>query len=72
MKKGDVIASVAQPIAKGIDWAFNTDLQNCAGCNKMKVDLNSGKNLSDALFDRFWPQPKENNNAVRTHKTNRS
>jgi hypothetical protein len=58
MKKGDVIASVAQPIAKGIDWMLDTDLQNCAGCKKMIVDLNSGKSLADSMYDRFWPQPK--------------
>jgi hypothetical protein len=70
MKKGDVIASVAQPIAKGIDWILDTDLQNCAGCNKMKTNLNAGMNLADAFFDRFWPsQPEENNNAIRNIET---
>jgi hypothetical protein len=59
MKKGDAIASVAQPIAKVSDYFLGTNLQNCAGCKKMIVDLNSGKSLSDAMYDRFWPQPKE-------------
>jgi hypothetical protein len=74
MKRGDAIASVAQPIAKGIDWALNTDLQNCSGCNKIKSNLNAGMSLADALYDRFWPsQPKKNNNnAIHNHETNRS
>jgi hypothetical protein len=71
MKKGDVITVIAQPIAKGIDWALNTDLSNCTGCKTMGTNLNNGMNLADAFFDRFWPQPKENN-AVHSDETNSS
>jgi hypothetical protein len=59
MKKGDVIAAVAQPIVKGIDAVLGTDLQNCSGCKKMQRDLNMGMSLADAFFDRFWPQKKD-------------
>jgi hypothetical protein len=72
MKKGDVIAIAAQPIAKGIDWALNTDLSNCSGCKTMRTDLNNGKNLGDAIFDRFWPKQKEEQYAIRGNETNSS
>lgn len=61
MKKGDAIAVVAQPIARTIDWAFHTDLQNCSGCKKMQQNLNTGMSLADAFYDRFWPQKKDEN-----------
>jgi hypothetical protein len=66
MKKGDVIASVAQPFAKGIDWALNTDLSNCAGCKTMITNLNAGMPLWEALYDRFWPSQQEEQNAIRS------
>jgi hypothetical protein len=59
MKKGDAIATVAQPIARSIDAVFGTDLQNCSGCKKMQHNLNMGMSLADSFFDRFWPQKKE-------------
>jgi hypothetical protein len=62
MKKGDVIASVAQPIAKVSDYFLGTDLQNCAGCNKMKTNLNAGMSLADAFYDRFWPTKQKMEN----------
>ena len=60
MKKGDAIAVVAQPIARGFDTIFGTDIQNCGGCDQMQTNLNAGMSLADAFFDRFWP--KETNN----------
>jgi hypothetical protein len=73
MKPGDAIATVAQPIAHGIDRLFGTDVANCSGCNRMKNNLNAGMNLSEAIFDRFWPQTnKETNNAVRDNEADSS
>jgi hypothetical protein len=61
MKKGDVIASVAQPIAKVSDYFLGTDLQNCGGCKKMQDNLNAGTPLWEALRDRFWLRTETNN-----------
>ena len=55
MKKGDVISVIAKPVAKVVDAVFGTDIQHCAGCDKMQKDLNSGKRFADAIYDRFWP-----------------
>jgi hypothetical protein len=61
MKTGDVIATVAQPFAWTVDSVFGTDWQNCNGCHQMRNNLNSGMNLADAFYDRFWPQPENGN-----------
>lgn len=37
---GDVVHAVAHPIAVVADTLFKTDLQNCPGCAKRRVDLN--------------------------------
>lgn len=37
---GDVVAMIAQPIAKGIDAMLGTRLQNCGGCGKRQRNLN--------------------------------
>jgi len=37
---GDVVASIAQPIAKVIDFVAGTDLQNCNKCQQRKEALN--------------------------------
>lgn len=37
---GDLVASVAQPIARGIDSIFGTNIQNCGGCKKRQQTLN--------------------------------
>ena len=55
MKTGDAIATIAQPIANGIDWIFGSDIRNCSGCKQTQNNLNAGMNLADAIFDRFWP-----------------
>jgi hypothetical protein len=60
MKKGDVIASVAKPIARGIDYMLGTNVQGCSGCNQMQTNLNSGMSLADAFYDRFWPKNTNN------------
>jgi len=59
MKKGDVIAVVAKPIAKGLDRFLYTNWSNCNGCNQMQNNLNAGMSLADAFFDRFWPKTNE-------------
>lgn len=61
--RGTRVATIAKPIAKGLDAVLGTDFQNCAGCHKMEANLNAGMSWSDAIWDRFWPssQPKEKN-----------
>lgn len=43
---GDVVAMVAQPIAKGLDKVLGTDLQNCGGCKKRQDALNKAMPLN--------------------------
>ena len=38
---GDLVAKVAQPIAKGIDSVVGTDIQHCGGCKKRQEALNN-------------------------------
>jgi hypothetical protein len=60
MKTGDAIASVAQPVAKTIDYWLGTDIQNCGGCHKMQQNLNAGMSIADSFYDRFFkPEQKE-------------
>lgn len=37
---GDLVAKVAQPIAKGLDRIFGTNIQGCGGCKKRQEKLN--------------------------------
>jgi len=37
---GDVVHAVAHPIAAAADKLLGTDLQNCPGCTKRRVDWN--------------------------------
>jgi hypothetical protein len=37
---GDVVATVAQPIARTIDRIAGTDIQNCPGCKQRRETLN--------------------------------
>ena len=37
---GDVVAKVAQPVAKAIDAVAGTNLQNCGGCKARQEKLN--------------------------------
>jgi len=50
-KLGDLVHSVAQPIAKGIDSALGTNMEGCSGCAKRRQILND---FSDKLYDKFW------------------
>jgi hypothetical protein len=40
LRLGDLVESVAKPIAQAIDFVFKTDLQNCKGCEERKEWLN--------------------------------
>ena len=37
---GDMVHKIAQPIARTIDGALGTDLQNCGGCKNRRAALN--------------------------------
>ena len=37
---GDIVAAVAQPIARAFDRLAGTDLTNCQGCARRKEALN--------------------------------
>jgi hypothetical protein len=43
---GDLVASVAQPIAKAIDRVAGTNIQHCGGCKRRQAALNA---LGDKL-----------------------
>lgn len=47
---GDVVHSVANPIAKAIDWVAGTDIENCEKCKKRREFLNR--------FELFKKRPK--------------
>jgi len=64
MKTGDAIATFAQPIARGIDAVFGTNIRNCPGCKRMQHNLNMGMNLADAFYDRFWNNNNKGNNTM--------
>ena len=38
---GDIVAKVAQPIAKGLDKVLGTNIQGCGGCKKRQEKLNN-------------------------------
>ena len=38
---GDVVAAVAQPIARAIDAVAGTDIQHCRGCAARREKLNA-------------------------------
>lgn len=38
---GDVVAAVAQPIAKAIDLVAGTDIEHCGGCADRRRALNA-------------------------------
>jgi hypothetical protein len=54
MKRGDTIASVAQPIARGIDAVIGTNVAGCSGCKQMQENLNSGMSLVDSIYERWF------------------
>ena len=51
---GDKIASIATPIARGIDAVAGTNVAGCSGCKKMKENLNSGMSVTDAIYERWF------------------
>ncbi len=59
MKTGDVIASIAQPIALGIDAVVGTGIKNCSSCQKMKNNLNAGMSVTDAIYERWFKAKQE-------------
>ena len=44
---GDLVAKVAQPIAKVIDKIFKTNVRNCGGCKKRQDKLNELLPIND-------------------------
>lgn len=58
MKPGDAIATVAQPIARGIDWMFGTDIQNCTGCSERQSMLNEGR-YADAFYNFLFGKTQQ-------------
>jgi hypothetical protein len=60
MRLGDAAATVFQPIARGIDATFGTDLQNCAGCKGRQARLNQ---ISDEIFTLLSWRAKSNDNS---------
>ncbi len=54
MQFGDKIAVVAQPIAKGVDNIFGTNIAGCGGCKKMQQNLNAGMSISNAVIERWF------------------
>ena len=58
MKKGNAIATVAQPIARGVDAVFGTNIAGCSSCKQMRDNLNSGMSFSQALLERFKRKEK--------------
>jgi hypothetical protein len=61
MKTGDAIATIAQPIARGIDYVLGSNIQGCNGCNRMRENLNAGMSLSDAIYERWFKAKQEGN-----------
>lgn len=54
MKLGDAIATVATPIARGIDAVAGTNVSGCSGCKKMRDNLNAGMSVQDAIYERWF------------------
>jgi hypothetical protein len=57
MKPGDAIATVAQPIAHGIDTLFGTDIAGCTSCQERKDLLNQGEYIR-AFYTFFKSKSK--------------
>ncbi len=54
MRTGDVVHTVANPLAKGIDAVLGTKVAGCAGCKKMRENLNQGMSVADAIYERWF------------------
>lgn len=59
MNLGDVLATVAQPIARGIDAVAGTNIAECSGCKKMRDNLNQGMSVTDAIYERWFKAKQE-------------
>lgn len=59
MNKGDLIAIIANPTSRAIDWLLGTDIHNCAGCKSMQSNLNQGMSLTDAAIARWFSNKKQ-------------
>jgi hypothetical protein len=59
MKTGDAIATVAQPIARTIDYFLGTDVAGCNGCKGMQNNLNQGMSLADAVIARWFSSKQQ-------------
>ena len=47
---GDVAAAIANPIARGLDAVFHTDLVNCPGCEQRRKDWNEAVPLNQGRY----------------------
>ncbi len=54
MKLGDAIATLAEPIARGIDSVAGTNVAGCNGCKTMRDNLNAGMSIQDAIYQRWF------------------
>lgn len=54
MKTGDLIHSLANPIARSIDAVAGTNVSGCSGCKKMRENLNDGMSIGDAIYERWF------------------
>ncbi len=61
MKRGDAIAAIARPIARGIDAVAGTNVAGCGGCKQMQTNLNAGMSISSAVIERWFRNKKEGN-----------
>ncbi len=57
MRLGDAVATFAQPIARGVDAVFGTDIQHCAGCAGRQQRFNQ---ISDQLFALLSRRAQDN------------
>lgn len=47
---GDMVAAVAQPIARAADAVLGTSVANCGGCKSRQAKLNSvGQSISETV-----------------------
>ncbi len=57
MKTGDAVHLIANPIARGIDAIWGSDLAGCSGCGKMRENLNAGMPFWEAVKQRIKGEP---------------
>lgn len=50
---GNIVAAVAQPVARTIDRILGTNVANCGGCKQMQTNLNNGMSIKDAIVERL-------------------